>query len=111
MTLAVKLIALPDSKMITPIVHVRLESLIQRHRLFYILVLFINTFESKCPLGCPCDQYDCNLPEKKAILVLHTNQIDANHTYPPVLIQPGGKLNRQLWAACSEFQIVLIQVI
>ena len=43
-------------------------------------------FKAKCPLGCPCDKYDCDLPEKKAILTLYTG-----NSRQPVLIQPDGK--------------------
>ena len=35
-------------------------------------------------MGCPCDNYDCDLPEKKAILTLYSR-------YTPVLIQPNGE--------------------
>ena len=44
-------------------------------------------------MGCPCDQYECNLPEKKAILVLGNigGPVNEIHTDPPVLIQPGGE--------------------
>ena len=41
--------------------------------------------QEKCPLGCPCNNYDCNLPEKKAILALH----DSSKSF---LIRPNGKL-------------------
>ena len=41
-------------------------------------------FQEKCPIGCPCDKYDCDLPEKKAILALYTRS-------SPVLIQPNGE--------------------
>ena len=43
--------------------------------------------QEKCPLGCPCDDYDCDLPEKKAILTLYSR----TSSTPPVLIQPNGK--------------------
>ena len=43
-------------------------------------------FQEKCPLGCPCDNYQCDLPEKKAILTLNTQSGNS-----PVLIQPNGK--------------------
>lgn len=43
--------------------------------------------KTECPLGCPCKNYDCDLPEKKAILVLYSRTPDR----PPVLIQPNGR--------------------
>ena len=46
-------------------------------------------FQEKCPLGCPCDDYDCDLPEKKAVLTLYTNSSTLDPI--PVLIQPNGK--------------------
>ena len=46
---------------------------------------FFKSFQDKCPLGCPCDNYDCDLPEKKAILALYTRDFK-----PSVLIQPNG---------------------
>ena len=45
-------------------------------------------FQEKCPLGCPCDNYDCVLPERKAILTLNTR----TSSHSPVLIQPNGEL-------------------
>lgn len=41
--------------------------------------------KEKCPLGCPCDNYNCDLPERKAILTLYSAT-----QKPPVLIQPNG---------------------
>ena len=38
-------------------------------------------------MGCPCDGYDCDLPDKKAILALYSR----SSSTPPVLIQPNGK--------------------
>ena len=46
---------------------------------------YFESFQDKCPLGCPCDNYDCDLPEKKAILALYTRDFK-----PSVLIQPNG---------------------
>ena len=46
---------------------------------------FFEIFQDKCPLGCPCDNYDCDLPEKNAILALYTRD-----SKPSVLIQPNG---------------------
>lgn len=43
--------------------------------------------KTECPLGCPCENYDCDLPEKKAILVLYSRTPDQ----PSVLIQPNGR--------------------
>ena len=45
--------------------------------------------QEQCPLGCPCDNYDCDLPEKKAILALYTR----SSSTLSVLIQPNGKRN------------------
>merc|ERR1712117_450440 len=42
--------------------------------------------QEKCSSGCPCDSYECDLPEKKAILVLYSR----SSSTPPVLIQPNG---------------------
>ena len=47
---------------------------------------FDSNFKDKCPLGCPCDNYQCDLPERKAILTLNTLYGNS-----PVLIQPNGK--------------------
>ena len=35
-------------------------------------------------MGCPCENYSCDIPEKKAILTLYT------YNRSPVLIQPNG---------------------
>ena len=59
----------------------------------YVYSLFnielFNFFKENCPLGCPCDGYDCDLPEKKAILALYNAFGDSSK--PPVLIQPEGE--------------------
>ena len=78
MTVAVKLLVYQPSKMSTAIVLARF--------IMELTKMYFNTFsQEKCPLGCPCDNYDCDLPEKKAILTLYSN------SKPPVLIQPNGK--------------------
>ena len=43
--------------------------------------------QENCPLGCPCDNYVCDLPEKKAVLVLYSG----TESKPSVLIQPNGE--------------------
>ena len=42
--------------------------------------------QEKCPLGCPCENYECDHPEKKAVLALYSGDGGL-----PVLIQPKGK--------------------
>ena len=56
-------------------------------RLMELTKMRFDTFsKEKCPLGCPCDNYDCDLLEKKAILTLYSK----SSSTPPVLIQPNG---------------------
>ena len=81
MTLAVKLLACQFSNQSTPTALAK-----------YVYSLFnielFNFFKENCPLGCPCDGYDCDLPEKKAILALYNS---GSSSRPPVLIQPEGE--------------------
>ena len=49
-------------------------------------IIFRTISQENCPLGCPCDNYDCDLPDKKAILTLNTFNENS-----PVLIQPNGQ--------------------
>ena len=52
-------------------------------QILLIAALKLNlNFKEKCPLGCPCDNYQCDLPDKKAILTLNS--------FDSVLIQPNG---------------------
>lgn len=44
----------------------------------------LSIFKSKCPLGCPCDAFDCE-PDQKSILVLNTQSSNK-----PVLIKYDG---------------------
>ena len=91
MTIAARLIVYQHSKMNILNVLVRFVML--------IITLF-NTFkQKKCPLGCPCDNYNCDLPEKKAILTLYSRG-----SKPSVLIQPNGKF------LSLNFRIIPIQV-
>ena len=64
MILGAKLLVCRPSKMNIPSVLARFAKLI---------ITFSDSFsQEKCPLGCPCDDYDCDLPEKKAILTLYS---------------------------------------
>ena len=47
-----------------------------------------NIFQDDCPLGCPCNSFDCQ-PDKKSVLVLNTWQTS---TPKPVLIKFDGEL-------------------
>ena len=48
--------------------------------------------EKNCSQGCLCGNYQCDLPEKKAILTLSTwNKVNS-----PVLIKPEGKYKNPL---------------
>ena len=49
--------------------------------------------QNKCPLGCPCDNYECELPDKQAILTLYNSGSTAK---PALLIQPNGEENNLL---------------
>jgi len=49
--------------------------------------------QENCPSGCPCDSYDCDLPEKKAVLALYSG----SSTRPSVLIQPEGEYSTQVF--------------
>ena len=55
--------------------------------------------QEKCPFGCPCENYECNLPDKKAILVLYSGS-----SKPSVLIQPNGKFERCLFDTISAYK-------
>ena len=60
------------------------------HEIFHINIFWnisYKIFQEKCPLGCPCDNYDCVLPDKKAVLTLYTRLSSQS----PVLIQPNGE--------------------
>ena len=46
------------------------------------------SFKNDCPLGCPCDSYDCE-QDQKSVLVLST--IDSSNK--PLLIKFDGKLD------------------
>ena len=59
--------------------------------LLYCDITYVESFKDKCPLGCPCDNYDCDLPEKKAILALYSRD-----TTSPVLIKPNGNNGWQI---------------
>ena len=59
-------------------------------------------------MGCPCDGYDCDLPDKKAILMLYNS---GSSSKPSVLIQPNGKLpyqQAQMAGSKNLFQIKII---
>ena len=48
--------------------------------------------KDKCPLGCPCDNYACDLPDKMAVLALYNSGSNKNGSEKPsVLIKPNGK--------------------
>ena len=81
MTMVVRPHASPISRKNTKTAPVRLAAKIMS---IYAL-RFDSNFQDQCPLGCPCDNYQCDLPEKKAILTLNT------YGGNPVLIQPNGK--------------------
>ena len=42
--------------------------------------------KEKCPYGCPCDGYDCEISQKKSVLVLYTRE----NSNQPVLIKADG---------------------
>ena len=48
--------------------------------------------KENCPYGCPCDNYECAIPDKKSILVLSTY----TSLRPSVLINYDGGVNRNL---------------
>ena len=48
-------------------------------------------FQENCSMGCPCENYICDLPEEKAILVLNT----WGSTTLPILIQPNGNFRNR----------------
>ena len=58
-------------------------------RTFLKIKLF---FQDNCPLGCPCDSFDCE-PDKKSILVLNTRSSNK-----PVLIKYDGKFKLQMYS-------------
>ena len=78
----VKLRVFSLSKMITLNAHARF---VEWSILNGLLIIFY-CLKENCQLGCPCDNYDCNMLEKKAILTLYSG-----NSRSPVLIQPDGK--------------------
>ena len=50
-------------------------------------------FKEKCPYGCPCDGYDCEISQKKSVLVLYTRE----NSNQPVLIKADGQLSTQVF--------------
>ena len=44
-------------------------------------------FKEKCPYGCPCDGYQCEISQKKSVLVLYTRESSTQ----PVLIKADGQ--------------------
>ena len=48
-------------------------------------------FKEKCPYGCPCDGYECEIFQKKSVLVLYTRE----NTNQPVLIRADGQFSTQ----------------
>ena len=48
--------------------------------------------KENCQLGCPCDNYECDLPDKMAVLALYNSGSNKNGSEKPsVLIKPNGK--------------------
>ena len=44
-------------------------------------------------MGCPCEDYECDLPDKMAILALYNSgSSNSGSRKPSVLIQPNGEL-------------------
>ena len=78
MILAVKQAVFQPSKTNTLNAHARLIKMLNQ---------LFDFIKEKCPLGCPCDGYDCDLPEKKAILTLYSR----TSSTPPVFSQPDDK--------------------
>ena len=74
------------SKMSMRNVHVKcvsqIEPLIHKN-IKYVITLV----QEKCPMGCPCDNYECDLPDKMAVLALYNS---GSSSKPSVLIQPNG---------------------
>ena len=79
MTVAARLLVYQPSKMST-------ASVLVRFIMEFTKMYFYTFSQEKCPLGCPCDNYDCELPEKKAILTLYSRG-----ALKPLLIQPNGQ--------------------
>lgn len=63
--------------------------------------------QEKCPYGCPCDGYDCEISQKKSVLVLYTRE----NSNQPVLIKADGGVTEnfefeigeesEVWESCS----------
>ena len=68
---------------------------------------FQHFVQDKCPLGCPCENYECDLPDKKAILTLYSRSSSTQ----PVLIQPNGERLQEPFKLSSEQATFSINII
>ena len=100
----VKLPVLRLSRKITPNAHVRFSKIVNQSKR---LSPFQQYFQEKCPLGCPCDDYECDLPEKKAILALYSG----SYSKPSVLIQPNGQYSIYFMYSKITFKVVPLKTL
>ena len=67
--------------------------------------------KENCQLGCPCDNYECDLPDKMAVLALYNSGSNKNgFEKPSVLIQPNGKCSYCSLFGPKAFDSNLIKV-